>query len=389
MFHNELINITPLGLTLLKIVLILLLARFGGWIFERIKQPAVLGELVVGMILGPSILGWVIHEQEPIIVFLAEIGAILLLFTIGLESNIYQLVKVGITSTLVAFIGVVTPMLLAYLYFISQGYTGGVAIFVGGVLTATSVGLTMRVLRDLGKLNTKEGKIVLGAAVIDDVLGLIVLSLVIGIIGSGGISIGNVAAITIIAAIFLVGSLYLGIKFMPFLYKIVHRMEIRRTFVISSFMFALFLGFIANSIKLATIVGAFAAGLILERTEHKEHFKQKMVPVADLFIPIFFVMAGVLMDFSAFMNAKNWIPIIVILVIAVIGKIAAGLGAFGTKARKLAIGIGMIPRGEVGLIFAAYGITNKIINAELYSILIAVVLLTTFITPPFLKRVFK
>ncbi|MBS3098570.1 cation:proton antiporter [Candidatus Woesearchaeota archaeon] len=378
---------SQIGILLIKLVIIILAARLFGYLAEKIKQPAVLGELIAGVLLGPSLFN-IVHESDPVLNFLSNIGVIILLFIVGLESNIYHLLKVGRASFTVACIGVVVPFFLGYFYFIFNGYPMTVAMLVGGTLTATSVGITMRVLSELGKTSSEEGKIILGAAVIDDVLGLIVLAVVIGIVTSGHVSLFNVFKLSAYSILFLVGSIYLGIKFVPVIYKIVHKLELEKTFVISAFVFALALAIIANWIGLATIVGSFAAGLILERTEHKEHFQERMKPVADLFVPIFFVMAGALMNVKLF-NLEILLPILTLTVIAIVGKIVAGIGAYGTKASKFQIGLGMIPRGEVGLIFATYGLTYKIVSNELYSILVIIIMLTTFVTPPLLAKYMK
>ncbi len=378
---------SPILILLIKLVIIIAAARLFGYLAEKIKQPAVLGELIAGVLLGPSLFS-LVEESDPVLKFLSEIGVIILLFIVGLESNLHQLLKVGRASMSVAFIGVAVPMALGYFYFVLTGHSVAEALLVGGTLTATSVGITMRVMSELGKTNSEEGKIILGAAVIDDVIGLIILAVVVGIIGSGHVSLFNIFKLSAYSILFLAGSIYLGIKYVPAIHRFAHRLELEKTFVISAFLFALALAIIANWIGLATIVGSFAAGLVLERSEHKEHFKEKMKPVADLFVPIFFVMAGAVMNVKAF-NLQVLLPIAILFVIAIIGKIVAGIGAYGTNANKFHIGLGMIPRGEVGLIFAAYGLTYKIISNELYSILVIVIMLTTFITPPLLAKFMK
>lgn len=370
---------------LIRLLLIVFVARAFGYIAEKLKQPAVLGELIAGILLGPSLLN-LISVDDPILKFLSELGVIILLFLVGLESNIYQLMKVGRASFLVAGIGVAVPLALGYFYFTLSGHSATASLLVGGTLTATSVGITMRVLSDLGKTSSEEGRIILGAAVIDDVLGLIVLAVVLGIVSTGHFSALNVAKLSLYSVLFLAGSIFLGIKFVPAIYRALHRLELERTFVIAAFIFALALAIAANQIGLATVVGSFAAGLILERTEHKVHYHEKMKPVADLFVPIFFVLAGSLMDIRALGNLNVLAPIAILTAIAIAGKVVAGIGAVGTTARKFIVGLGMIPRGEVGLIFAAYGFTNKIITADLYSLLVVVVMLTTFVTPPLLAR---
>jgi Kef-type K+ transport system membrane component KefB len=388
-----------IGEILIKIIIILVTAKLFGWLAEKLKQPSVLGELLAGVLLGPSLFN-LINPYEPtllfsIIHFLGEIGVILLLFQVGLESNIYQLLKSGMTSTLVAIIGVVAPVLMGI------GFAMGlmkitdfnVALLIGATLAATSVGITMRVLSDMKKTNTEEGKIILGAAVIDDILGLIILSVIAGLVEGGTHGSQSLMSIiglnTLYSVLFLVISIWVGIKYTPLIYKIGKRMKIGRTFVVSSFIFMLILSAIADYIGLATIVGAFAAGLVFERLEEKEHYEERIQPVANIFVPIFFVVAGLYLDVGALMQ-PGIIPIVLALtVIAIIGKLIAGWGAIGAGVNKLAIGIGMVPRGEVGLIFASFGLTYGLLQAELYSALVIVVMLTTLIAPPLLLIVMK
>jgi Kef-type K+ transport system membrane component KefB len=384
---------------LIKLLVILIAAKAGGWVFERLKQPAVLGELIVGILLGPSLFGLLNPAVEhgtiaftsfEIITFIGEIGVILLLFQVGLESNIYQLLKAGVASTLVACVGVILPVSMGYIFFkYVYGAPTLVSILVGATLAATSVGITMRVLSEIGKVSSEEGKVILGAAVIDDILGLIILSVIAGLAAGASANLGlTIGKIVIFTLIFLVGTLVIGIKFTPAIYKYAHKMKVKRTFVVSSFIFALVASLLANIIGLATIVGSFAAGLVFERLEEKEHFERRIKPVADLFVPVFFVMAGVYLDLhSANLNMLYIVGILT--VIAVVGKILAGWAAIGAKASKLTIGIGMIPRGEVGLIFAAFGITNAIINNATYSALVIVIMITTLVTPPLLVKLMK
>ena len=372
--------------TLLAVVAILLGAKVFGYLAEKIKQPAVLGELIGGVILGPSLLGIIQPGHNEILTFLAEIGVIILLFEVGLESNIYQLLKVGWASLFVAIIGIVAPLGLGYLYMSMSGNAPLVSVFVGATLAATSVGVTMRVLGEINKINSKEGKIILGAAVIDDILGLIILSVLVGIVEAGKVSFFNIGKISFLSILFLVITCWAGIKFAPKIYNIIKKMKAKRTFIVSALIFALFASYVASWIGLATIVGAFAAGLVLEQVEHKHHIEERLKPLSAIFVPIFFIMAGAYMDVRTLAKIEILLPIVVITIIACIGKWVAGLGAIGTGTNKTAIGVGMIPRGEVGLIFAAIGLSMGLIQAELYSMLVVVVMLTTFVTPPLLVK---
>jgi len=374
-------------ITVATIIVVLILAKLFGEIFEKFGQSAVLGELIVGAVLGPSLLSLIIPGQNEVLVFLSEIGVILLLFEVGLESNVYKLLKSGVTSTLVASMGIAAPMFVGWLYFTLAGYSSTVALFAGATFAATSVGITMRVLSDMKKIDTEEGRIILGAAVIDDVIGLIILSVVAGIVDAGKVSLLGIGKITFFSIAFLVITTWIGIKYAPALFRLINKMKVRGSIVVLAFAMSLILAIFANQIGLATVVGAFAAGLILERTEQREHILSSIKPVSDMFVPFFFVMAGAYMQLELLGGMKNLVLILVLTVIAIAGKLAAGLGAVGTKANKWAVGVGMVPRGEVGLIFATFGLSSGLIDNQLYAVLVMVIILTTFITPPILKPI--
>src|SRR3989338_4953190 len=329
------IEITQVLLTLFYI---LVAAKIGGELAERIKQPAVLGELIAGVIVGSSVLGLV--RESGFINILAQIGAIVLLFEAGITSDYESFMKVKLWAFIVACVGVAVPFILGYV--VSHYFGLGVieSIFVGATLTATSVGITVRVFQDLGKAKGKEAQIVIGAAVVDDVIGLIILAAVIGITASGSVSIVNVAQITGLAVAFLGGGIVIGSFLAPLTLKFVHGLHVRGVLFVFAFAFCLIMAYFSQAVGLAPIVGAFAAGLIL---------------------------AGML------------------FLVAVAGKIVSGFAVFD-KVNKWVIGVGMVPRGEVGFIFAAYGLSNKIIDQQLYTAILLVVILTTFVTPPILKQ---
>ena len=375
-----------IGEILLKFLIILIAAKIAGWVCHRLKQSAVLGELIVGMLLGVSLFNIITPEIHGVFAFLAELGVIILLFEVGIESNIYKLLKVGLASSLVAVVGVILPFLFGFLFFkIFLGSTSLVAMFVGATLTATSIGITMRIFSEKKAIDSNEGKVILGAAVIDDVLGLIILSVLAGIVEFGKVSLFNIGKISFLSILFLAGSIYLGIKLAPLLLKFTNKLLVNRTYAITAIVFAFGLAYIADYIGLATIVGSFAAGLILETREDKDKIRDRIKPLADVFVPIFFVNAGMLMDVKMLANLGVLIPIIALFALAVISKIAAGIAAIGVKVKKIVIGLGMIPRGEVGIIFATFGLTNKVITPELYALLVVVIMLTTFVAPPLLS----
>lgn len=376
----------PLDRLLLKLILILGSAKLVGELFKRLNQPEVLGELIAGIIIGPSLLGWVQADQY--IGFLAEIGVIILIFEVGLESDLKDLLRTGMSSFLVAALGVVLPFGMGYLTVTLFGIAGGsteIAIFLGATLTATSVGLTARVLSDSGKLNSNESKIILGAAVIDDVLGLIILATVVGLIQKHTIETDSLLITAGSAVGFLIGALVVGVHATPHLMKLVEQMQVRGITFVTSFLWCLFLAFIAHLIGLATIVGAFAAGLVVEKATPNVCIGDRIKPVANIFVPIFFVTMGMMVDIRALVNPNTLMLAGILIGVAVISKILCGWGAVRGEVNRLAIGIGMIPRGEVGLIFASYGLVNAVISQSVYSAVILMVLVTTLITPPLLK----
>jgi Kef-type K+ transport system membrane component KefB len=388
----------PIAPIILAFIVILLAAKIGGELFERFKQPAVLGELIFGILIGNLALLTGIHSLEPLlqnesIDIMARLGVMILLFQVGLESNIKEMVKVGISSFIVAVIGVAAPMILGY--FVSSliipeaGFN--THLFIGAILTATSVGITARVLKDLNKLNTAEAKIILGAAVIDDVLGLIILSVVSGIIISGTISGGAVISTTFISIIFLFGSIMAGLWLSPIIGRWVSKMKVEGMKIVTAFLFLFSMSYLADMVGLATIIGAFAAGLVLDdvhfRNKREHHIEVLVRPLYCIFVPIFFVLMGAQVKLEALFDSKIILIALALTAAAIIGKQVCGLGVGFRckKADRLIVGIGMIPRGEVGLIFAIIGKELGVINDSLFSAIIILVILTTLISPPLLK----
>lgn len=416
-------------MTLLWIAIILIVAKVSSLI-ERAGQPSVLGELLAGVFLGNIwLLGWHFFEPiktDPFIPFLAELGVIILLFQVGLESNIQQMRKVGIRALLVATLGVVIPFVLGtYLVgpWLFPGLENNAYLFLGAALTATSVGITARVFKDLGKLKTAEAQIVLGAAVIDDVMGLVILAVISAIVTLGAVSIGGVMLIVGKAVGFLVGAIIIGQFLAPKLgrlFSLIHTgLGMKFTLAIC---LAILFSFGAGKIGLAPIVGAFAAGLVLDpvhftyfkkpkvaeeldeivehvNSETKEllakvsheythrHVEDLIEPLAHFFVPIFFVVTGMSVKLETLFNPKVLVTALGITVIAVAGKYVAGFVA-GNVDKKI-VGFGMVPRGEVGLIFATIGKTLGVINDEVFSVIVIMVIFTTLLTPPVLTYLLK
>jgi Kef-type K+ transport system membrane component KefB len=357
---------------------------------ERVGQTAVLGELLAGVLIGPGVLG-LVHESE-VLHALAELGVLILLFEVGLESDLDELLSAGLQATLVAVVGVVLPFAGGYAVMHWLGYPPLVAVFVGATFTATSVGITARVLADLGRLQDPAANVVLGAAVVDDVLGLIILAVVTGAAQTGGVSAGSVALLTGKAVIFLVAAILLGLRLAPLLVAWIGRLRARGTLVVYSLAFAMGLAALADFIGLATIIGAFAAGLILAKTDRRAPIEERVRPVADLFVPLFFVMVGMKVEPGRLnpLAGETQLGLALLLtVVAVATKLATGLAAYRPGVRRWPVGVGMVPRGEVGLIFAGTGLAIGVVTGDLYSALVVAVMLTTFVAPPWLKALYR
>jgi Kef-type K+ transport system membrane component KefB len=399
-------------LVLVGVAVILLLAKIGGEVFERIKQPAVLGELISGIIIGNlALVGFTQAESlktNDVIAALAEIGVILLLFEVGLETKLGEMLEVGWSSLLVAIAGVVMPFFLGWgvaAYFIPNEARLA-HVFIGATLCATSVGITARVLKEMGKLRTRESRIILGAAVIDDVLGLVVLAVVVGAIRATGTGIVlskiDVVLIAAKAIIFLAGAIVAGRYIVPHVFRGAGLFEVRGVLLALAISFCFLLAWAATLVGLAPIVGAFAAGLVLEEVHFKpftargeRDLSELLSPVSAVLVPIFFILMGMKVDLRALAQPKLlWFALLLTLA-AIAGKQICSLAVAERGLNRLAIGVGMIPRGEVGLIFAGIGATllmpnasgasEPVIGAATFGAVVIMVLVTTLVTPPALK----
>ena len=401
------LHVDPVAAVALWLVVILLAAKIGGDLAVRIGQPAVLGELVVGVALGNVALagfsGLEPIKTDPFIEMFARVGVLILLFEVGLESTVGQMLKVGSSSLLVATLGVIAPFALGWGVgiWLLPDHGAYVHAFLGATLTATSVGITARVLRDLGSSQCDEARVILGAAVIDDVLGLVILAVVTSTIVAADVG-GDVAASDIALLVgkavgFLVGALVLGVFFSKRLFSLASRLRSRGVLIAVGLAFCFFLSWLANFIGLAPIVGAFAAGLILEDVHYKdfvargEHGLEALIhPISSFLVPIFFVLMGMRTDLSSFAQPGVLVLAAALTIAAIIGKQACALGVLGKGVDRLTVGLGMIPRGEVGLIFANIGLAlsvggERIVSSATYSAVVVMVIVTTMVTPPALK----
>lgn len=440
--HSDIIAPVILGTT--SILFFAVLGRFAA---RRLGQPSVLGELIIGILIGTlgylfsidfieilregpaifDIVGEILigHEMreaadsilpqhgEHLLQILAgphaqsylkvaqtvdifsRYGVIFMLFLVGLETSLGDLRKVGRESTLVSLIGVVAPFSLGFLMTASllPGLSLKTDLFIAATLIATSVGITARVLQDMNKQQTLTARVILGAAVIDDVLGLIMLAVVTGIIVSGEFDVAHVSSIVLMSLLFFITAFWLGPKFLNFAIWLVRHLDIVEAKMFISFLFVMTLAWIASLIGLATIIGAFTAGVILhdgyfrhwgDASQHRLSIKDLIAPLETILVPIFFVLMGIQVKLETFLDLHVVLIALLLTFVAIIGKLLSGLGA-RHGCNRFAIGIGMIPRGEVGLIFASLGKSLGVLSDGLYSSIVIMVMVTTLITPPLLK----
>lgn len=438
----------PIAPVILTVTGILFFALLGGYVARKLNQPSVLGQLIIGMILGNllyffgSDLIVVLREgtaifnmldlslqgqswanaantvlppdvadrvtrimQSPDAALLMQVshtvdvfsryGVIFLLFLVGLESSIDEMRQVRGDSLRVALIGMLCPVVLGFaaMRLLVPEIDSDTDIFVAATLSATSIGITASVLKELNQLQRHETRIILGAAVIDDILSLIMLAVVSGIVVSGGFAVMDFLKITILSSAFLVGSIALGPRLLKLAIGLVHHMNLAEAKLFISFLFVMLLAWLATLVGLATIVGAFTAGLILQDAyftywgapkNHTYNIKELVAPLEAIMVPIFFVLMGIQVKLETIADVKALFIALVLLIAAIIGKLLSGTGA-RRPANRLLVGIGMMPRGEVGLIFVSIGKTLNVIDDQLFSAIVIMIIVTTLITPPLLK----
>lgn len=413
---------------LMSLVVIYLASKIGGEICSRINLPPVLGELTGGVIVGVSVMHLLMFPEaaaaevtpsvitnllqattgassesaltsfstfSEVISVLSELGVVILLFEIGLESDLQELIRVGPQAAVVAVVGVAVPFLSGTLGLIYLFGTPVIpAVFAGAALTATSIGITAKVLAELQRLSSKEGQIIIGAAVLDDVLGIIVLAVVASLAKTGEVEIANIVYLVVSSVVFLVGSVVLGRFLGPYFVSLVDRLQTRGGLLLSSLIFAFVLSYIATAIHLEAILGAFTAGLVLAETDKRHELEKQVIPIAEMLVPIFFVTVGARTDLSVLnpavqSNREGLVIACFLITVAIIGKVVTGFTVFGQpELNRLAIGVGMIPRGEVGLVFAGVGSASGALSAPLEAAIVVMVIVTTFVAPPFLRVAF-
>ncbi len=372
---------------LLALAAVLVTAKLLAALAQRIGQPAVLGELLAGVLLGGSAFG-LLDPNDPVIHALSELGVIILLFEIGLHTDMRSIARVFGAATTVAIVGVALPFILGYAAVVGlAGLERIPALVCAAALTATSIGISARVLSDIGQLNSPEGQVVLGAAVLDDIVGLIVLSVVSGIVTAGTWSIGGVVQTAAISIGFVVIALTVGRLLARPIFRSVEGVKAPGTLAVLALAFALVLSAIAARSGSALILGAFAAGMILNTTGARGEIERVTTSIGHFLVPIFFASVGAAVELSAFRETRTLAIGGMLVVTGVGGKFLAGYAPWWFRGNKALVGAAMIPRGEVGLIFAQMGLATRAITPALFSAIMLMVLVTTFLAPPLLARI--
>jgi len=372
---------------ILQLILVLLAVKIAGHISVRLGQPSVLGKILVGIILGPAVLGWV--QNTEVLSIFSQIGVLLLMFLAGLETDLDDLNENKKAALLVAVGGVIAPIVMTYGIAQFYDFTTPEAIFLGLLLAATSVSISVQTLRELGWLNTKEGSALLGAAVLDDIIVVILIAVAMSFFGSGSdMSIGLLIGKKIIFFVVL----FLASKWLvPTFIKIFSKFEVTEVVLSAGLIIAFGFAYFAESLGVAGIIGTFFAGVAIGQTRYKKEIEHKVQPIANgIFVPFFFVSIGLAVSFDGIGNQVGFL--VLFSVIAILSKfIGCGIGAklsgFNTRS-SMGIGSGMVSRGEVALILAAMGLQNGLLNPEYYTSTIIVVIVTTVVTPPLLKVFF-
>lgn len=393
------------ALVLLDLFIMFAAAKIVGAVFERFRQPAVIGELLAGILIGPFVFGWVgvpdvgtidqFHGDEPLAEevlhsihhVISELGVIILLYFVGLETRISDILRVGMRALVIGVIGIILPFVMGYGLASALGNPTPQALFIGTALVATSVGITARVLRDMGYLRTVEARIILGAAVIDDILAMVLLAIVSGMGATGEVSFGNVSLLVLQAVGFTALVVVVGTLGMRRYSVHLDAIPIRNSPFVVSMIIMLGLAALSVNIGMAAIIGAFLAGMIF--AEAREHYdlEHTSQPVYEFLVPFFFVITGTQVDPSVFLDLNIVSIAAIVTVVAIIGKLIAGaVGGYGMGTRSMSIlGVGMVPRGEVGIIVAGIGLTQGAITEDIFSVIVVMSIVTTLMAPPVLK----
>jgi len=373
------------GEILLDLLVILVAAKAAAEVAERVGLPAVAGEMVAGLLVGPSVLGLV--EPGPVLTVLGELGIVLLLLDVGLQLDLSHLGAVARPATAMAVSGTVLTLGGAWAAAAVVVHAGDTALFLGAAVTATSIGISARVFADVGRLHTVEARTVLGAAVVDDVIGLVTLTVVARLVTGDSISIAAVAGTLALAVGYLVVAAVAGVRLAVPMFRAVERLaRSPGTPLALALAFTLALAALAGAAGLAPLIGAFVAGLALARTDQAERVRRDLTPVGHVLIPVFFLRVGVDADLGQVLRPGTLGLAAFLVVAALVGKVLCGWCAVGSPADRVVLGLGMVPRGEVGLVFAGLGLREGILDAPQYGALLVTILVTALLGPLLLRR---
>jgi Kef-type K+ transport system membrane component KefB len=373
---------------LLQLFAILVAAKLGNEIFRRLGQPTIVGEILGGVVAGPAVLG--VYRINPETQLFAEIGVVLLLFQVGVATRLHELLRVGVTAMVVAVLGVVLPFLGGFVAAELAGGDLALAVFLAAALTATSVGITSSVLHELGGLHTRGGQIILGAAVIDDVLALMILSVATGV-AAGSVSVGRIVGVLGVAVLFVVVVAIGGTQILRRRRSLLTMPRFAETPLLPGMMLMLGLAALASLIGLAAIIGAFLAGMVVGESSEREALEAEVAPLAAFFTPFFFGFIGAQVDLPGLASVNAVLVLLGVTGLAVASKfVGAYVGAIRTGHRRaLLVGWGMVPRGEVGIVVAGLGLSSGAIDAQVYSVVVGMAVLTTLIVPPLLPGLLR
>jgi Kef-type K+ transport system membrane component KefB len=376
------------GKILLALFIALVAAKLMAELFERLRQPAVVGEILAGIIIGPALLNWV----QPTDVFdaLAEIGVIFLLFTVGLETRPSDIFKVGGTATIVAVLGVIVPFIAGWaLLIVWPGYSGLEAIFLGAAMVATSVGITARVLSGMGLISAEASRVILAAAVIDDVIGLLVLA-VVSSMASGSVNYLHIVVTAAVAVVFTVITVAFGARVLNRVSQPVQALRIPHPLLIFALVLCFGFAAIASLIGIAGLVGAFLAGVALSESTDGTRLHSQAGALTEFTAPFFLVNIGMKLNLAVFLSGQTIVLAAIVIVLAIITKfIGCGIGALKMgRRRAFQVGVGMIPRGEVGIVVAQIGLGLAAVSETIYGVVLAMAVITTLAAPPLIKLAF-
>ena len=374
---------------IVDLAVVLAAAKIGDEVFKRLGQPALIGEILAGLAVGPAVLGFV--EPSATLEVFAELGVVFILFWVGLETRLDEMRAVGATAGRVGVAGVALPFAGGYGIALALGEDTTTALFIAAALSATSVGITSAVLDSLGALRTRVARTILGAAVVDDILALILVAVAVGIAAEGGVDVGSIALSIALAAGFVAFFALGGVRAMQSRPGILQEPRFSESPFLPAVILCLTLAALAAEVGLAAVIGAFLAGMIVAETKEQHPIEDEIAPLYAFFPPFFFASIGISLDLDALVEPGTVGVLAALTAVAIATKVVgayAGARALGRR-DALAVGVGMVPRGEVGIIIAGIGAAEGVIDGELFAAIVGMSLLTTVMAPPLLRRLLR